>query len=175
MKIINEKGKLFGIINVVDLLIIIAIVLVVGAIAWQLLGDRVADVVSQEEPLVAMVSIAGSHPDLVEEVMRQDLIGEKLVGGNQFLDATITDVWLDDYVMQIEDSDAVIHDATDPTKKDIWFRIESTVSSGTPSPKIGSQEVRAGKTFIIKTQTFECSGIIYYVQIGAEEAPAVPQ
>ena len=155
MKIINEKGKLFGIINVVDLLIIIAIVLVVGAIAWQLLGDRVADV--------------------VEEVMRQDLIGEKLVGGNQFLDATITDVWLDDYVMQIEDSDAVIHDATDPTKKDIWFRIESTVSSGTPSPKIGSQEVRAGKTFIIKTQTFECSGIIYYVQIGAEEAPAVPQ
>ena len=43
-----------------------------------------------------MVSIAGAHPDLVEEVMRQDLIGEKLVGGNQFLDATITDVWLDD-------------------------------------------------------------------------------
>jgi len=174
MKIINEKGKLFGIINIVDLIIIIAVVLVIGAVAWQLFGDRVSDAVAEEEELTAVVVIAGAHPDLVEEVMRQDLVGEKMVSGNQYLSATITDVWLDDYVMQIPDSNAVIHDATDPTQKDIFIEISSTVAANTASPKIGSQEIRAGKTFIVKTQTFECSGVIYYVQIGDEPAADAP-
>jgi len=34
---------------------------------------------------------------------------------------------------------------------------------------VGSQELRAGKTFIVKTQTFECSGTVRYVQIGEEK------
>ena len=165
MKIINEKGKLFGIINVVDLVVLLAVVCVFGAIIWQLLGDRVNDALSEQTEMTLVVSIAGSHPDLVEEITRQDLVGEKLVTGNQYLDAYISDVWLEDYVMQLETADGRLVDAVDPTKKDIMIDIKSTVAKDTASPKIGSQEVRAGRTYIVKTQTFECSGIIYYVDI----------
>ena len=165
MKIINEKGKLFGIINVVDLVVLLAVVCVFGAIIWQLLGDRVNDALSEQTEMTLVVSIAGSHPDLVEEIIRQDLVGEKLVTGNQYLDAYISDVWLEDYVMQLETADGRLVDAVDPTKKDIMIEIKSTVAKDTASPKIGSQEVRAGRTYIVKTQTFECSGIIYYVDI----------
>ena len=165
MKIINEKGKLFGIINVVDLVVLLAVVCVFGAIIWQLLGDRVNDALSEQTEMTLVVSIAGSHPDLVEEITRQDLVGEKLVTGNQYLDAYISDVWLEDYVMQLESADGRLVDAVDPTKKDIMIEIKSTVAKDTASPKIGSQEVRAGRTYIVKTQTFECSGIIYYVDI----------
>lgn len=165
MKIINEKGKLFGIINVVDLVVLLAVVCVFGAIIWQLLGDRVNDALSEQTEMTLVVSIAGSHPDLVEEITRQDLVGEKLVTGNQYLDAYISDVWLEDYVMQLETADGRLVDAVDPTKKDIMIEIKSTVAKDTASPKIGSQEVRAGRTYIVKTQTFECSGIIYYVDI----------
>lgn len=168
MKVVNEKGKLFGIINVVDLIILLVIVLVVGAIAWQLLGNKVKDVVSTQEELTAVVAIAGAHPSLVDEVLRQDLVGEKMVSGNQYLDAYISNVTLTDYVMQIPNADGVIVDAVDPTQKTILIEIKSQVAADTASPKIGSQEIRSGKTFIIKTQTFECSGIIYRVQIGAE-------
>ena len=165
MKIINEKGKLFGIINVVDLVVLLAVVCVFGAIIWQLLGDRVNDALSEQTEMTLVVSIAGSHPDLVEEITRQDLVGEKLVTGNQYLDAYISDVWLEDYVMQLETADGRLVDAVDPTKKDIMIEIKSTVAKDTASPKIGSQEVRAGRTYIVKTQTFECSGTIYYVDI----------
>ena len=168
MKIVNEKGKLFGVINVADLLILIVLVLVAGAIIWQLLGSRVSEAIAPEQEMTTVVAIAGAHPDLVAEVQRQDLVGEKIVSGNQFLDAYISRVWIDDYVMQIPTAEGQIVDATDPTQKDIFVEIKSKTTADTPSPKIGSQEIRAGKTYIVKTQTFECSGVIYYVQIGQE-------
>ena len=168
MKIVNEKGKLFGIINVVDLVILLAVVVVVGAIIWQVFGNRVTDAVSKQEEVTIVVSIAGSHPDLVEEVLRQDLVGEQIVSGNEYVNAYITNVWLEDYVMQIPTADGTIVDATDPTQKTIYIEIKSQVAAGTASPSICSQELRAGRTYIVKTQTFECSGIIYYVQIGDE-------
>lgn len=167
MKIVNEKGKLFGIINVVDLVILLAVVVVVGAIIWQVFGNRVTDAVSKQEEVTIVVSIAGSHPDLVEEVLRQDLVGEQSLVVMNIL-AYITNVWLEDYVMQIPTADGTIVDATDPTQKTIYIEIKSQVAAGTASPSIGSQELRAGRTYIVKTQTFECSGIIYYVQIGDE-------
>jgi len=98
--------------------------------------------------------------------MRQDLVGERLVAGNEYMNATVTDVWLEDYVMQAIRSDGIIVDSTDPSKKDVVVKIRTTIAKDTPSPKIGSQELRAGKTYILKTQTFECSGTIRYVEIG---------
>jgi len=166
MRIINDKGKLFGIINVVDLLILIAIIAVAGAIGWQLFGAQVNDAVSPQVELTAEVVIIGTAPRLVQEIERQDLVGERLVSGNEYMNATITDVWMEDYVMQAIRDDGVIVDATDPSKKDVVVQIKTTVAKGTASPKIGSQELRAGKTFIVKTQTFECSGTIRYVEIG---------
>ena len=166
MRIINDKGKLFGIINVVDLLILIAIIAVAGAIGWQLFGAQVNDAVSPQVELTAEVVIIGTAPRLVQEIERQDLVGQRLVSGNEYMNATITDVWMEDYVMQAIRDDGVIVDATDPSKKDVVVQIKTTVAKGTASPKIGSQELRAGKTFIVKTQTFECSGTIRYVEIG---------
>jgi hypothetical protein len=165
MKIINDKGKLFGIINVADLLILIAIIAVAGAIGWQLFGAQVNDAVSPQVELTAEVVIIGTAPRLVQEIERQDLVGERLVSGNEYMNATVTDVWMEDYVMQAIRDDGVIVDATDPSKKDVVVQIKTTVAKGTASPKIGSQELRAGKTFIVKTQTFECSGTIRYVEI----------
>lgn len=165
MKIVNEKGKLFGIINVVDLLILIAILVVAFAIGWQLFGAQVNDAVSPQADLTAEVVIIGTAPRLVDEIERQDLIGERLVSGNQYMEATISDVWVEDYIMQTIRDDGVIVDAKDPSKKDVVVQIKTKVAQDTASPKIGSQELRAGKTFIIKTQTFECSGTIRYVEI----------
>ncbi|MGE4547983.1 MAG: DUF4330 family protein, partial [Intestinibacillus sp.] len=34
MKILSEKGKLFGLINIVDLFVLVAVIAVVGGIGW---------------------------------------------------------------------------------------------------------------------------------------------
>ena len=94
-----------------------------------------------------------------------------MVAGSVYIDGTIEDVWLEDYKVQVQTDDGRIVTATDPDKKDIIFAIKFPIAKDTPNPKLGSQEVRAGRTLIVKTQTFETSGTIRYVQIGEYDPP----
>ena len=44
--------------------------------------------------------------------------------------------------------------------------IEAPVRKDTPAPKIGTQEVRMGRTFILKTNDFETNANIELVVMG---------
>lgn len=46
MKLIDEKGRLFGKINLIDLLVVILIVAVIAAVAWKLGGRKAAAAVT---------------------------------------------------------------------------------------------------------------------------------
>lgn len=165
MKIINEKGRLFGIINIVDLLLVIAILAVAGGVGWKLLGPQVTEKVSPQVEMTANMVVIGTPPRLIEEINRQDPVGQRLVAGNEYMSATIEDIKIENYVVQAVTADGTIVDAVDPSKKDVIFTIKTKVSAGTPNPKIGSQEVKAGKTFILKTQTLEVIATIKSVDI----------
>lgn len=165
MKIINEKGKLFGVINVVDLLVLVAAVAVIAGVGYKLFAPQIAEATAKQVEMTVTVRVRGATPFLVEEVERNSQIGKKIVSGNSFTNATITDMKIEDYVQQMPTADGEIRDAVDPSKKDLVFTIETTVPEGTASPSIGTQEVRAGRTFIVKTNDFETSGNIDMVDI----------
>ena len=159
MKIINEKGKLFGIINVVDLLVLVAAIAVVAGVGYKLFAKQIKEVASPQVSLTMTVRVRGATPFLVNEVQRNSQVGKSLVNGNSYVNAQITDMKIDDY------NDGRIVTATDPEKKDLVFTITTKVSKGTPAPAIGTQEVRAGRTFIVKTNDFETTGNIDSVDI----------
>ncbi|MFR3787792.1 DUF4330 domain-containing protein [Agathobaculum desmolans] len=165
MKIINEKGKLFGVINVVDLLVLVAAVAVAAGVGYKLFAPQIVEATAKQVEMTVTVRVRGATPFLVEEVERNSQIGKKIVSGNSFTNATITDMKIEDYVQQMPTADGEIRDAVDPSKKDLVFTIETTVPEGTASPSIGTQEVRAGRTFIVKTNDFETSGNIDMVDI----------
>ena len=165
MKIINEKGKLFGVINVVDLLVLVAAVAVLAGIGYKLFAPQISEITSQPVKMTTVVRVRGATPFLVTEVQRNDQVGKHIVSGNSFTEAVITDMKIEDYVQQIQTADGQIVDATDPSKRDLVFTIETTIPKGTASPSIGTQEVRAGRTFLVKTNDFEVSGNIDIVDI----------
>lgn len=165
MKIINEKGKLFGLINVVDLLVLIAAIAIVGGIGWKLFAAPVAEAVSPQVEMTSVMRIRGATPFLVSELSRNDQTGKKLVSGNDFVDATIAHMEIQDYIQQVTTADGRIVNALDPSKKDVVVIVKSKVTKGTPTPKIGTQEVRAGRTFILKTDDFETTANIDSVDI----------
>ena len=147
-----KNGKLFGLINVVDLIVIVIVLAVIAVLGAAILGDTATDVVSVKVPCNAEVIIYGVTPEVADEAVRQELVGERLVSGNEYMDANITS-------LDIRDN------AQDAYFKDIIVGITTQVAPETASPKIGSQELRAGKEYIVKTQTFECTGIIDRVDI----------
>ena len=166
MKIINEKGKLFGLINLVDLFVLIAVIAVVAGVGYKLVAPKVAEAVSPQVTMTTVLRVRGATPFLVEELQREgnDQVGKKLVSGNEYVDAEIKSLTVEDYVQQIPTADGRIANALDPSKKDVVIIVESQVRKDTPAPKIGTQEVRAGRTFIIKTNNFETTANIDSVE-----------
>lgn len=168
MKIINEKGKLFGVINIVDLFVLIAAIAVIAGVGYKLFAPQIETLTNPQVSMTAVVRVRGATPFLVGEAERNPQVGKQIVSGNSFVNATITDMTVEDYVQQMPTADGRIVDALDPSKKDLVFTIETTIPQGTASPSIGTQEVRAGRTFIVKTNDFETTGIIEVVDIAAE-------
>ena len=166
MKIINEKGKLFGIINLIDLICILLALLLVGGVGWKLLGDRIKGAVSSTTTATCILRVRGAQSYLQDWLTEHDQVGQQLIAGTSYVDgAYIEDIWMEDYVTQATTDEGVIVDAVDPTKKDVMFRITGEVSADSPILKIGSQEVRTGRTFTVKTRTFEISAIVQSVTV----------
>ena len=64
MKIINEKGKLFGIINVVDLLVLVAAIAVVAGVGYKLFAKQIKEVASPQVSLTMTVRVPVSYTHL---------------------------------------------------------------------------------------------------------------
>ena len=64
MKIINEKGKLFGLINIVDLLVLIAAVAVAAGVGYKLFAPQIKESVQPQVELTAIVRVRGATPFL---------------------------------------------------------------------------------------------------------------
>ena len=164
MKVIDEKGRLLKIVNVVDLLVVLAVIVVVGGIVWKLFSPAVSDAVAPQVKMTAVMRIRGATPYLVNEVKANPLEGKKLVAGNSYTSAVIVKVEIIPYVQQVTTADGRIVEATDPSKKDILITVEATVPKDTPTPTVANQEVRAGRSFILKTQDFESAPTIESVR-----------
>ena len=158
-------------INIVDIAVILLIIIALAVVGVKLAGNKVQDATSTKVDCYAEIVIVGAQPRIYNEVFRQNLIGEKMVSGNEYVAATIEDVWLEDYICQVQTSDGTTVDTVDPTQKNIVVLMKTQIPEGTASPKVGSQEVRAGRTFIVKTQRFETSGTIRYVNFGEYTNP----
>ena len=61
MKIINEKGKLFGIINLVDLVCLLLVLLVAAGVGWKLLGPKVEEAVAPTTTMTSTFRIRGAY------------------------------------------------------------------------------------------------------------------
>ena len=69
MKLIDEKGRLFGKVNLIDLLVVLLIVAVLAAVVWKLGGKKAA------------AAVTGADKKAVYIVYRQRLQG-RAAGGS---------------------------------------------------------------------------------------------
>lgn len=139
--------------NIIDALVIVIIIAVIAVIAVAFLGDDAAQAVEKKVDCFAEVTIYGVDPVIVEEVERQNLVGQQTVSGTEYTGATVEAVRFEDWI-------------EDPYYKNMIFTIKTQTTENTTGVKNANQELRAGKEYIVKTQTFEMEGIVTYVNIG---------
>lgn len=167
MSIIDKKGKLFGKLNIIDLIVIVLIVAVVALLGLKLMGGQGGGLAGEGQPVVYTVKVDG-----VEEGVYTFIQNELEKGPSQL---TASGEMLEGYVTAvegtlIENDDAALqqngYGGLSSVKYDragtydLVFTIEATVKDNLTS-ELGTQEIRVGKSHIVKTTTFELeNGII---------------
>ncbi len=156
MKIINEKGKLFGIINVIDLAVLLVIVLMAGAIGYKVLSPRIQPQSVETRDVTFVVKITLKPRHYLDAINK----GDKIVSGIYETDAYIEDIQINPGQMTATTADGEIRYPSHPTLYDAYVRIKMKARADTTVLKLGVQEVRIGAKYQLKTRKVDMEGIV---------------
>ena len=161
MSVIDKKGKLFGKLNIIDLIAILLILAVLALIGYKLMDGKSSSLAGGGQSIVYTVEVKGVEPEVYENI--KTMLPSQLMAANEMLDAYVTDVQAtpvenDTYTVEWNDSlkENVITQVKAGTY-DLVFTIEGTITN-TLTSELGTQEIRVGKSHIVKTTTFELEG-----------------
>jgi len=161
MKIVNEKGKLFGLINIIDLSIIILILLIGSVFLLKAMGKEVGPITSSNNEQNITVTYRGTvrNDDQIKALKEKDL----LISVLKPTAAYITSISLNKLEVPISTADGRQVYSVDPKRKELIVKF-SMKTSGNGIIKLDSQDIAVGKIFILKTHTFELSGNIEAIE-----------
>ena len=145
MKLIDEKGRLFGKVNLIDLLVVLLLLAGVFAVVWKLGGNRAAEAIADNNYAVTYTVLVEDVPAGVAE-FAETQIGKALVNNGKVLAAEVSEVHAEN--------------GQNPGHKDLSVTVTGTALFSGNVYKVGAQEVRVGYEYILKTSEFELTGII---------------
>lgn len=154
---IDEKGRLFGKINIVDLLVILVIVIAAAVLGVKFLGPNSTIAVNPKTtPVTYQVLVESVQPEVYENI--QQYIPSTLMASGELLDGQVIAVEAKPHTNNatVSASGDTIMVSTDKELLDLTFTIQCNVVN-TITSEIGTQEVRLGKSHIVKTDKFEMS------------------
>lgn len=182
----QAKGKVFGKLNIIDFFLILLLVAVVVVVVFKLAGPALANLNSEniEESTEETSALIGGAPasfkaNVVFETVRYGYprqaaeavaatTGLRLFNSNQYLDAYITDIQIEPCYTVGVDANGKAVNVEDPSLCNLRFCVSGYIDKEVPNIMIGgnmntvlgTQELRIGKPYIVKTFTIEVGDTI---------------
>lgn len=158
MKLFDEKGKLFGLVNPIDLLVILLIILVAGGVVYK---TKFSAAGTAAKTVYATVRI----PLVIPQVADKPKVGDKIVSGSSYTEVEIVDVKVVPSQVVTSRDDGTRFLATDPWNKDVYVTVKGKTGIPDAEINLGGQEIRAGKDYYVKSFTYELKGTIVDVKV----------
>lgn len=164
MKLIDEKGRLFGKLNIIDLLIVLIVVGGLVGVGWKMglvknLGNQT---VSVKKPIVRIWvkkvsnytadAIVASKGDNLSDIKTNETIGKIIdvdVKPSRETAADSTGKWVLSEV---------------PEQKDVFITMEATSSLVNGNVKLSSKDAKVGAELIIKGTKFQATSYVIGVE-----------
>ncbi|QUH30143.1 DUF4330 domain-containing protein [Vallitalea guaymasensis] len=162
MKIIDKNGKLFGKINIMDIIIILLVIVIVFAVYSKFNKNDSGTAVSSTKQDIYIVAEAYSQvPEIAESIVE----GETLVAQNKYQPGNIDYVEItdDDYVATTKDGKLVA--AKDTSRKTIEVGIKCKANINGPYIDSGGQEIKVGLPYWIKTSNGQIKGVVKEIRL----------
>ncbi len=147
MKVIDEKGRLFGKINIFDLIILLALLIGIGAVGYKVISNRMKPLAPTTTYIVTVESLA--MPASYTEALKKD---DKLYFDNfGYVNAKIVGVSEEPAMITVQTTDGSLIETKSPNLVDVTVELEVIDSHDTPDIRIGRYAVAVGGKFTVKT------------------------
>jgi len=148
--LIDDKGRLFGKLNLIDLGVLLLVVILVTGFLYK---DKAAGTASEGQTVILQVVSPAQYPGVGEKIK----VGDILVASGAPTSARITSVEVRPANWVAANSEGKMILSQNPFRKDVYVTIEGKTTQVTPGEiTFAGQKVRAGKKdFVVKTKTVE--------------------
>ena len=153
MKIIDEKGRLFGKVNLIDLVVVLILVVAVAAVGMKLFGNKAVSAATSQQVTLTYEVVAQDVPHVADYCTAH--VGGQLLSSGKLLDGSITDC----QAVEVVEGDT--------TRTDLYFTIEVNTAFSNSTYSVGSQEVRVGIEHLVKTSDIEVEGVVSSLEVEA--------
>lgn len=165
---IDKKGRFFGKINVIDLLVIVIVVCIFGALIYKLFGPNADGSLEQEQQngivyaTFKVTSVMAESANFVEA-------GDRLVISDELTDVEIVDVSFEDTkeVGFTENGELVVGD--NPLYVDGYIQVKAKGTKTNEGIKIQGNYIRVNSNFELVTEHFSAGSKVVDIQFEAEE------
>jgi len=158
MKLIDDRGKILGLINIVDLIILLVVLLVAAGAAYKYTHKSV-------ETKSVTVEFKVLLPHLRPELIGSIKVGDKMVQGSNFTDVKVKDIQVQPGYSINVDSRGQRVESYDPYLKDVYVTNTGTTVLSSAIIVMGGQEIRVGKEYFFKSREYEFRGTVVKVDI----------
>lgn len=154
MKWMDEKGRLFGRINLVDFAVLLVVLIIGAVLAVKLMptgGGELDEEPEKSYPLVYTVRVKEvtqqTYENILRYVNRAEGKKDQLMANGQMVEGYVVDVKASKHIPTPSDT-------VGGETLDLIFTVEADVEDLVTN-RVGTQEVRIGKGHILKTVHFE--------------------
>ena len=159
MSLIDNKGRVFGLINIIDLLVILLVVAVVGRFTLMQKQQSAGAVTRTIEVVVHVKEVRDAtcnvinEGDVVKETKTNAVLGK------------ITNVKVVPSESIVETADGRLVVAPNPVYKDIYLTIQGSGTAGDNAIVLGSNEIRVGTTLQLKTNMYSVTSTVMSIDV----------
>lgn len=151
MKIIDEKGRIFGKINVLDFIAMAFVLLLVVLASFKVFNTDLSDLSAKDEMVKVQVETSIIMDKGYFEVVK---VGDKLGETKHYLDAVVTDVKILPVEINTQDEEGNLITLEDPTVEKAIITFEGTLPYSNSSYQFGKQELRQGKIIFLESDLY---------------------
>ena len=163
MKIIDKKGKLFGLINIIDLFVIAAVIVVASALVLRFTGARDLRHEIGSSPVTLKVVISDVRQETVDVIQVGDVVRD---GASGQVFGTIVDKFWENQRRIITTEDDRIVWAEIPERYSIELTLDCRGHDLGHVLRIASYEIRVGTSVSFYARNYSVTGTVLAYEIG---------
>jgi len=160
MKVLDEKGKLFGLINIIDLGVLLVIVAVIAGGIWYMKRDDTPVQTVDTKDYYITLKVESASKDVLDALE----VGDRFYYGNSFLDVTITEINSEPAKVDTYTADGDIVVKRHPELLDIYVKVLVKSPADEPMIYIAQTHATVGKLIALKTDRVEVTSVVTKIE-----------